>query len=585
MKKIFLIFFFLFSTCELFAQVNIGADGRVHSSSTGGTVTLSNELTIATDTTSRKTGFAFVGGQLYSGNGTYYTITSGLQLDSTRLAFLAKNQTFTGQNKFGSPVAGSSGTWSTQALIADNIVANNLTGLGTANNSVGSGVNFALTTGGGSPTYAHLLQLGASGQLSLWNFNASRNTWVNGNQFLIDGNILMGSDSAAARSYVRSYAQPTGSYLVAGNNLADVTNVSTALSNLNGVALSGNQTINGVKTFVQPISASGINNLYGSSIAMLNGSNSATYLVGVPTFTTSHNFYFPYKNATGADTFALQSDLSSYQKSLTLTTTGTSGAATLTGSTLNIPQYSGATNIGSSFSGLGRTVNLTSSTGTGTSFTLPHDSLSYTSGASIGILNSNSITLSSLPNSSLVNSSVSIAGNSTSLGGSVGLDAITGVSSNGYLKRTGTNTLTNISSIGNADLTNSSVTVNGNSVSLGGSTTINNYAITGSDTTITYKADSSTMTLNCNGQLYKSFYIILTGTGRTLSFVNAVQNGVYTVKVYQDATGGRTITTYTNGYFAGGTVPTLTSTASALDILCGWYDGNKMMWNANLNYK
>ena len=33
--------------------------------------------------------------------------------------------------------------------------------------------------------------------------------------------------------------------------------------------------------------------------------------------------------------------LSAYQKAITLTTTGTSGAATLTGSTLNIPQYSG----------------------------------------------------------------------------------------------------------------------------------------------------------------------------------------------------------------------------------------------------
>jgi len=317
MKKIFLIFFFLFSTCELFAQVNIGADGRVHSSSTGGTVTLSNELTIATDTTSRKTGFAFVGGQLYSGNGTYYTITSGLQLDSTRLAFLAKNQTFTGQNKFGSPVAGSSGTWSTQALISDNIVANNLTGLGTANNSVGSGVNFALTTGGGSPTYAHLLQLGASGQLSLWNFNASRNTWVNGNQFLIDGNILMGSDSAAARSYVRSYAQPTGAYLLAGNNLADVTNITTARSNLSAVGYSdtssmlspyrrtttkitnsdlANSTISGVSL---GSNLNALSNGYGISTLSYNGSATGSVTVDSTALSTKNNVLNQLNKYTG----------------------------------------------------------------------------------------------------------------------------------------------------------------------------------------------------------------------------------------------------------------------------------------------
>lgn len=46
-----------------------------------------------------------------------------------------------------------------------------------------------------------------------------------------------------------------------------------------------------------------------------------------------------------------------------------------------------------------------------------------------------------LPNSGLVNSSISIAGNSVSLGGSVTQDQITGLSSTGLIKRTGTNTL------------------------------------------------------------------------------------------------------------------------------------------------
>jgi hypothetical protein len=55
------------------------------------------------------------------------------------------------------------------------------------------------------------------------------------------------------------------------------------------------------------------------------------------------------------------------QDTITLTTTGTSGASTLVGATLNIPQYSGATNLGYTPSPTNGTV--TSSTGS--SATLP----------------------------------------------------------------------------------------------------------------------------------------------------------------------------------------------------------------------
>jgi len=61
------------------------------------------------------------------------------------------------------------------------------------------------------------------------------------------------------------------------------------------------------------------------------------------------------------DALALKQDV------ITLTTTGTSGASTLTGATLNIPQYSGATNLGYTAAPTNGTV--TSSTGT--SATLP----------------------------------------------------------------------------------------------------------------------------------------------------------------------------------------------------------------------
>jgi hypothetical protein len=50
--------------------------------------------------------------------------------------------------------------------------------------------------------------------------------------------------------------------------------------------------------------------------------------------------------------------------------------------------------------------------------------------------------LSAVPNSALANSAITIAGTSTSLGGSITLDTITNLSSNGIIKRTAANTLT-----------------------------------------------------------------------------------------------------------------------------------------------
>ncbi len=82
---------------------------------------------------------------------------------------------------------------------------------------------------------------------------------------------------------------------------------------------------------------------------------------------------------------ALKDSLSGYQGNITLTTTGTSGAATFSNDTLNIPQYSGSTDL--SFSGSSSPVTLNSSTGTdvvlsagsGISFSANSDTLTITS--------------------------------------------------------------------------------------------------------------------------------------------------------------------------------------------------------------
>ncbi len=63
------------------------------------------------------------------------------------------------------------------------------------------------------------------------------------------------------------------------------------------------------------------------------------------------------------------------------------------------------------------------------------------SGATITLNDSGVATISAIANASLSNSSITIAGNSTALGGTVTQDQITGLSSTGLVKRTGSNAL------------------------------------------------------------------------------------------------------------------------------------------------
>ena len=76
-------------------------------------------------------------------------------------------------------------------------------------------------------------------------------------------------------------------------------------------------------------------------------------------------------------TSAIQTQLNGKQGTLTLTTTGTSGAATLVGDTLNIPQYSGGGGGSISLAAIGSTPNANAATLTGTVLNLEPASASF----------------------------------------------------------------------------------------------------------------------------------------------------------------------------------------------------------------
>ena len=85
--------------------------------------------------------------------------------------------------------------------------------------------------------------------------------------------------------------------------------------------------------------------------------------------------------------------------------------------------------------------------------------------------------------------------------------------------------------------------------------------------TVTTLTDGATITPDFAAS--NNFELTLAGTGRTLANptnITAGQSGV--IAINQDATGSRTITTYGSYFkFAGGSAPTLSTGANALDIL------------------
>lgn len=78
--------------------------------------------------------------------------------------------------------------------------------------------------------------------------------------------------------------------------------------------------------------------------------------------------------------------------------------------------------------------------------------------------------------------------------------------------------------------------------------------------------------------------VTLAGNRTLANPTGGVAGATYLLIVKQDATGSRTLSYGTNFKFPGGTVPTLTTTANATDVLSFIYDGTRMLGVAQKNF-
>ena len=111
-----------------------------------------------------------------------------------------------------------------------------------------------------------------------------------------------------------------------------------------------------------------------------------------------------------------------------------------------------------------------------------------------------------------------------------------------------------------------------------------NGSSTGNIYTIQTLTDGTTVTWNAaNGN---NGYLELTGTGRTLSITNPVAGQTYRVKIKQDNTGNRTITTWpTDVLWPSGNPPVLSTVPGSIDMVTFYYDGTNYYGNYNLAYQ
>ena len=129
-------------------------------------------------------------------------------------------------------------------------------------------------------------------------------------------------------------------------------------------------------------------------------------------------------------------------------------------------------------------------------------------------------------------------------------------------------------------------------VGIGTATPATKLEVTGTTVTTTLltktlvnNTTAATITVDWNdGNKQK---VTLNQAGHTVSFTNPTGGiGSFSLIIYQDATGGRTVTSWDADIkWPSGTAPTLSSTASALDVVTCIYDGTNYLCQAGLDFQ
>jgi hypothetical protein len=172
-----------------------------------------------------------------------------------------------------------------------------------------------LTESKSTPIDADNLLLQDSADISIW----KKLSWAN--------------VKATLKTYFDTLYQAAGSYLTSANIVQTITNgVTTNAPSEDAVfdALAGKQ--------ATLVSGTNIKTIEGQSLVGSGNIDLAKSDVGLGNVDNTSDANKPVSTAT-------QTALNAKQNTLTLTTTGSSGAATLVGATLNIPQYSGGGGI------------------------------------------------------------------------------------------------------------------------------------------------------------------------------------------------------------------------------------------------
>jgi len=94
----------------------------------------------------------------------------------------------------------------------------------------------------------------------------------------------------------------------------------------------------------------------------------------------------------------------------------------------------------------------------------------------------------------------------------------------------------------------------------------------GTKATLAYAA---TITADCKEA--NIFDLTVTGNVTSLDAKNLTPGSTYLFIIRQDSTGSHTVAFATKFHFEGGSAPTITATASAVDVVSGIYDGSAIL--------